>query len=275
VKVKNVKIMRDKNTGSLMGYGFIEFDTKEEASEALQLMNGKPMPNSNNKVFKLNWASYSQGKNSSNQNPNEYSIYVCELDPSVNEEILQNYFKQYFKSVIGAKIVVDPSTKVSKGYGFVKFSDQNESHRALNEMNGKLINGKPMKINTAAYKKNQEKKSNFPGNTTNNNINNSLMYDAQALYNMQNDPNLLQQQYLSQLYLNGYYYQLYAQLYSQLQNMTPEQQQQYLLNQLQTMTPEQQQQFLMILGYQNVGQSNDNNNNNTNTANVNNGNQQP
>ena len=39
-----------------MGYGFIEFDNKEEASEALQLMNGKPMPNSN-KVFKLNWAS--------------------------------------------------------------------------------------------------------------------------------------------------------------------------------------------------------------------------
>ena len=267
--------MRDKNTGSLMGYGFIEFDTKEEASEALQLMNGKPMPNSNNKVFKLNWASYSQGKNPSNLNPNEYSIYVCELDPSVNEEILQNYFKQYFKSVIGAKIVVDPSTKVSKGYGFVKFSDQNESHRALNEMNGKLINGKPMKINTAAYKKNQEKKSNFPGNTNNNNINNSLMYDAQALYNMQNDPNLLQQQYLNQLYLNGYYYQLYAQLYSQLQNMTPEQQQQYLLNQLQNMTPEQQQQFLMILGYQNVGQSNDNNSNNTNSANVNNGNQQP
>ena len=241
-----------------MGYGFIEFDTKEEASEALQLMNGKPMPNSNNKVFKLNWASYSQGKNSSNQNPNEYSIYVCELDPSVDEEILQNYFKQYFKSVIGAKIVVDPSTKVSKGYGFVKFSDQNESHRALNEMNGKLINGKPMKINTAAYKKNQEKKA-FPGNTINNNINNNLMYDAQALYNMQNDPNLLQQQYLNQLYLNGYYYQLYAQLYSQLQNMTPE----------------QQQQFLMMLGYQNVGQSNDNNSNNTNSANVNNGNQQP
>ena len=46
MRVKNVKIMRDKNTGSLMGYGFIESNTKEEASEALQLMNGKQMPNS-------------------------------------------------------------------------------------------------------------------------------------------------------------------------------------------------------------------------------------
>ena len=262
--------MRDKNTGNFMGYGFIEFDNKEEASEALQLMNGKPMPNSN-KVFKLNWASYSQSKNSSSQNPNEYSIYVCELDPSVNEEILQNYFSQYYKSVIGTKIVVDPSTKVSKGYGFVKFSDYNESQRALTEMNGQLINGKPMKINTAAYKKNVEKK-NF--NLANNNINNNLMYDGQALYNISNEPNLImqQQQYLNQLYLNGYfnpYYQAYAQLYSQLQNMTPEQQQQYLYNQLKEMNPEQQQQFLMMMGYQFVGQSNETENNNTNNNNGN------
>ena len=270
--------MRDKNTGNLMGYGFIEFENKEEASEALQLMNGKPMPKSNNKVFKLNWASYSQGKNLSSQNPNEYSIYVCELDQSVNEEILQKFFSQVYKSVIGAKIVVDPSTKISKGYGFVKFSDYNESQRALTEMNGQIINGKPMKINTAAYKKNQDKKNNFNSNQVNNNLNNNLMYDGQALYNiqnMQNDPNLLmqQQQYLNQLYFHGLYanqyYQAYAQLYNQLQNMTPEQQTQYLYSQLQNMTPEQQSQFLAMWGYQNVGQVSES----SNGQNVNNGNQ--
>ena len=269
--------MRDKNTGNFMGYGFIEFDNKEEASEALQLMNGKPMPKSNNKVFKLNWASYSQGKNLSSQNPNEYSIYVCELDQSVNEEILQKFFSQVYKSVIGAKIVVDPSTKISKGYGFVKFSDYNESQRALTEMNGQIINGKPMKINTAAYKKNQDKKNNFNSNQVNNNLNNNLMYDGQALYNMQNmqnDPNLLmqQQQYLNQLYINGIYnqyYQAYAQFYNQLQNMTPEQQSQYLYSHLQNMTPEQQTQFLMMMGYQNAGTVDNTNNS---TQNVNNGN---
>ena len=102
------------------------------------------------------------------------------------------------------------------------------------------------------------------------------MYDGQALYNISNEPNLImqQQQYLNQLYLNGYfnpYYQAYAQLYSQLQNMTPEQQKQYLYNQLQEMSAEQQQQFLMMMGYQFVGQSNEsgNTNNNNNNANEN------
>lgn len=34
---------------------------------------------------------------------------------------------------------------MGKGYGFVKFNDQNESINAINEMNGKYLCGKPIK----------------------------------------------------------------------------------------------------------------------------------
>jgi len=60
--------------------------------------------------------------------------------------MLRDFFSQYYKSILGAKLVVDPSTKVSKNYGFVKFSDQEESERALIEMNGMFLLGKPMKL---------------------------------------------------------------------------------------------------------------------------------
>ena len=92
---------------------------------------------------------------SNNQNPNEFSIYVSELDPSVNEEILTNFFKEKYKSVINSKIIIDPSTKISKGYGFVKFSNKEESEKAITEMNGQTLNGKIMKTGTASYKKNK------------------------------------------------------------------------------------------------------------------------
>jgi RNA recognition motif-containing protein len=46
---------------------------------------------------------------------------------------------------LGTKIIVDPVNKTSKGYGFVKFSDQNEAQRAVSEMNGKYLNGKSIK----------------------------------------------------------------------------------------------------------------------------------
>lgn len=207
-----------------MGYGFLEFENKTLAKEALEALNGKPMPNSS-KVFKLNWASYNQNKNTV-QNPNEFSIYVCELDASVTSEILRDFFKEKYKSVIDAKIIIDLSTKISKGYGFVKFSDKSESEKAITEMNGKLIKGKAMKTGNASYKKNEKKQN----NTNNTNIN----YQPD-LSTLQNDPNFLlqQQQYLAQFYLaNGYQqnisplvYQLYAQLMNQnmQQNMNQNQ----------------------------------------------------
>ena len=216
-----------------MGYGFIEFENKAQAKEALETLNGKPMPNSS-KVFKLNWASYNTNKNTA-QNPNEFSIYVCELDTSVTNEILRDFFKENYKSVIDAKIIIDPSTKISKGYGFVKFSDKSESEKAITEMNGKLIKGKAMKTGNASYKKNEKKQNN------NNNVNTNYQQDLSAL---QNDPNFLlqQQQYLAQFYLaNGYQpninpiaFQLYAQLMNQnmQQNMN---QNQNLGNNLQNM----------------------------------------
>ena len=58
---------------------------------------------------------------------------------------LKEVFSKYYTSVIGTKIIIDPVNKISKGYGFVKFSDQNESQKALTEMNGTFINGKPIK----------------------------------------------------------------------------------------------------------------------------------
>ena len=220
INVKNAKIIRDKNTHNSMGYGFLEFENRAQAEEALKNLNGKPLPRSN-KTFKLNWASYNTNKNNA-QNPNEFSIYVCELDASVTNDILRDFFKEKYKSVIDAKIIIDPSTKISKGYGFVKFSDKSESERAINEMNGKSIKGKPMKTGNASYKKNEKKQNNS-------NINTNFPTDLSAL---QNDPNLMyqQQQNLAQFYLaNGYQanlnpltYQLYAQL-SQLMNQNMQQ----------------------------------------------------
>jgi len=209
IELKSIKIMKDKNSGTSLGYGFLEFEDKEIANNALKTLNGQPLPNSN-KVFKLNWASYNNNKNVSN--PNEYSIYVCDLDPSVNEETLTHFFKEKYNSVISSKIVVDPSTKISKGYGFVKFSDQKESQKALQEMNGASINGKNIKTGTASYKKN---------NINNNNYNShNFFYDAQNLYNNNNNSSanrqniLLQQQYFNQLYMmlnNPLYLQMYQQ----------------------------------------------------------------
>ena len=67
------------------------------------------------------------------------------MDLSVNEESLRNFFSNYYNSISGTKVIIDPSTKISKGYGFVKFADAKEYTKAIAEMNGKILNGKAIK----------------------------------------------------------------------------------------------------------------------------------
>lgn len=51
-----------------------------------------------------------------------------------------------------SKIITDSSTKISKGYGFIKFTNNEESVKAISEMNGQVLMGKALKVSTAYMK---------------------------------------------------------------------------------------------------------------------------
>lgn len=48
--------------------------------------------------------------------------------------------------------MTDPISGMSRGYGFVRFSDENDQQRALNEMQGVYCGNRPMRISTATPK---------------------------------------------------------------------------------------------------------------------------
>ena len=103
----------------------------------------------NNRPFKLNWAFYNRNmkKNS------EFSVYniltklyICGLDINIDEKYLLTYVSKKYFSVISAKIITDSRTKMSKGYGFLKFNDYHEYERALSELNGIYLKSKQIKV---------------------------------------------------------------------------------------------------------------------------------
>src|SRR5207302_10461425 len=50
------------------------------------------------------------------------------------------------------KIMTDPVSGMSRGYGFVRFSDEMDQQRALTEMQGVYCGNRPMRISTATPK---------------------------------------------------------------------------------------------------------------------------
>ena len=87
--------------------------------------------------------------------PQEYSIFVGDLGPEVNEFVLVSLFQNRFPSCKSAKIMTDPISGMSRGYGFVRFSDQQDQDRALTEMQGVYCGNRPMRISTATPKTNK------------------------------------------------------------------------------------------------------------------------
>lgn len=133
------------------GYCFVDFESPEAAGRALQL-NGQIIPNSN-RQFKLNWASGGglADRSRDDRGP-EYSIFVGDLGPEVNEYVLMSLFQSKFNSTKSAKIMSDPISGLSRGYGFVRFADEADQQKALTEMQGVYCGNRPMRISTATPK---------------------------------------------------------------------------------------------------------------------------
>jgi RNA recognition motif-containing protein len=82
----------------------------------------------------------------------EYSIFVGDLGPEVNEYVLVSLFQSRFPSCKSAKIMSDPLSGMSRGYGFVRFSDEADQQLALSKMQGVYCGNRPMRISTATPK---------------------------------------------------------------------------------------------------------------------------
>ncbi|KAF2751508.1 RNA-binding domain-containing protein [Sporormia fimetaria CBS 119925] len=154
----SVKMIRDKFSGNA-GYCFVDFKSPDAANAALQ-NNGQIIPNTN-RPFKLNWASGGglSDRNREDRGP-EFSVFVGDLGPEVNEDGLMQLFKTKFPNgVKSVKIMTDPITGVSRGYGFVRFSNEGDQQDALRTMPGVYCGNRPIRVSTATPKN----KSNGPG----------------------------------------------------------------------------------------------------------------
>ena len=78
-------------------------------------------------------------------------LYVGNLPYSVSDSDLQQMFEAH-GTVVSAQVIMDRDTGRSKGFGFVEMSSDQEAQAAVEAMNGKDINGRPLTVNEARPK---------------------------------------------------------------------------------------------------------------------------
>ena len=73
------------------------------------------------------------------------SLHVSNLGPEVTDQVLLATFQAQFPAAQVAKIITDPATGLSKGYGFVRFASQELAKQAL-AMHGQLCGSSRMRV---------------------------------------------------------------------------------------------------------------------------------
>lgn len=76
------------------------------------------------------------------------TLYVGNIAFSMTGEELQAIFSP-FGTVTSAKIIMDKRTSRSKGYGFVEMENDRDGYTAIDETNGREINGRTLKVSKA------------------------------------------------------------------------------------------------------------------------------
>jgi len=82
-------------------------------------------------------------------------LFVGNLDWSVRDEDLKQAFGS-FGEVTSARVVTDKMSGRSRGFGFVEYATDEAAEAARQQMNGKDMNGRPLRVDMAQEMKPRE-----------------------------------------------------------------------------------------------------------------------
>ncbi|KAK6933474.1 Polyadenylate-binding protein/Hyperplastic disc protein [Dillenia turbinata] len=157
-KICNLVISKDGN-GTSQGFGFVNFDSPDDAKRAMEAMNGKQL---GSKVLYVARAQkkaereqllqnqYDERRNEQIQKYKGLNVYVKNINDDVTVEELREHFGQC--GIITSLKLVQDEKGISKGFGFVCFSTPEEASRAVHTLHGSMFHRKPLYVALAQRK---------------------------------------------------------------------------------------------------------------------------
>jgi len=137
--------------GVSKGYGYVQYETQEEADRAISQVNG--MEIKKKIVHVQRFLPRSEREKSNNFLTN---LYVKHLDPTIDAAKLKELFTEY--GVITSAVVMHKEDGTSKGFGFVNFEKHEMAKEALTQMNGKAVDEQALYCAWAEKKKKRQQR---------------------------------------------------------------------------------------------------------------------
>jgi len=75
-------------------------------------------------------------------------LFIGSLAWATTDDSLKDFFSGV-GTVVSANVIMDRETNRSKGFGFVEMSSEEEAKKAVEELNGKDLDGRPIVVSEA------------------------------------------------------------------------------------------------------------------------------
>ncbi|XP_053558281.1 probable RNA-binding protein 23 isoform X2 [Bombina bombina] len=146
-KVRDVRIISDRNSRRSKGIAYVEFVDIQSVPLAIgltgQRLLGVPIIVQASQAEKNRLAAMANNLQKGNSGP--MRLYVGSLHFNITEDMLRGIFEPFGK-IENIQLLKEPDTGRSKGFGFITFSDAECARRALEQLNGFELAGRPMKV---------------------------------------------------------------------------------------------------------------------------------
>lgn len=95
------------------------------------------------------------------------NLFIGSLAYATTDDSLKAFFETVGE-VVSARVVTDRETGRSRGFGFVEFADEASNQKAIDELNGKELDGRTITVNLARPKEDRPHRDfNGPRNSNN------------------------------------------------------------------------------------------------------------
>ncbi|XP_044074188.1 RNA-binding protein 39-like isoform X2 [Siniperca chuatsi] len=147
LQVRDVRMISDRNSRRSKGIAYIEFVEASSVPLAIgltgQRLLGVPIIVQASQAEKNRAAAAANNLQKGTSGP--MRLYVGSLHFNITEEMLRGIFEP-FGRIESIQLMMDSETGRSKGYGFITFADAECAKKALEQLNGFELAGRPMKV---------------------------------------------------------------------------------------------------------------------------------
>ncbi|XP_071190777.1 RNA-binding protein 39a isoform X7 [Salvelinus alpinus] len=163
-KVRDVRMISDRNSRRSKGIAYIEFVEANSVPLAIglsgQRLLGVPIIVQASQVMAEKNRAAAMANNLQKGNAGPMRLYVGSLHFNITEEMLRGIFEPFGK-IESIQLMMDSETGRSKGYGFITFSDTECAKKALDQLNGFELAGRPMKVGNVTERTDASTASSF------------------------------------------------------------------------------------------------------------------